>query len=358
MTSSAEAPQYLPVPFEGLHTNVRLPFTLYLLLPTAQKYVIFRAKDDVLEAEKYLQMQKNQSRFFVSATEEGVLKEFLAKKPKEFVDSLHSNLNVGNGQTSENATRELRLKSIENFSKFLDITIDPSHPDAGTHLSHAVQEKIQCILDEIFKILGVKQSLIKQIETFLSSPSTANWNHSSITCALSVMIAAALGKTDKKTLTDIATAAFTHELGLETLGLPPPERGKKWTGEEWLNYKTHPLYSLEAIEILNLEVSEIAKLMVYQHEERFDGSGFPQGLKGPDIIPGAQIISLADHLEQLISPMLPGALTPQAALESLWKSNADPGKSPLFHPQYLEQLMESGFQAGVFFDPTKEAENK
>lgn len=356
MTSTPEASQYISVPLENIHTNVQLPFTLYLLLPTAQKFVVFRAKGDILEAEKFLQMQDNKSRFFVKLSEQATLKEFLANEPKDFIKSLHNNLHLDLGNANM-AAHELRLKSIENFSKFLGVTVEPNGHSDSPRLRDAVREKIKFILDEIFKILGVKQNLIQQIEAFLRSSSAENWNHSTVTCALSVMIATAVGKTDKKKLIDIATAAFTHELGLETLGLAPPGPDKKWNDEEWLSYKTHPLYSLEAIEILDLEVSELAKLMVYQHEERFDGSGFPQGLKGIDIIPGAQVISLADHLEQLISPLFPNPLTPQAALETLWKSNANPGKTPVFHPNFLEQLIESGFQAGVFFNTPEETKN-
>jgi HD-GYP domain-containing protein (c-di-GMP phosphodiesterase class II) len=47
---------------------------------------------------------------------------------------------------------------------------------------------------------------------------------------------------------------------------------------------------------------------VYQHHERLDGSGYPRGLKGEEIIPEARILAVADTIEAISShrPYRPG----------------------------------------------------
>jgi HD-GYP domain-containing protein (c-di-GMP phosphodiesterase class II) len=58
--------------------------------------------------------------------------------------------------------------------------------------------------------------------------------------------------------------------------------------------------------------------MVHQHHERYDGSGYPQGLRGEEILIGARIISVADAVEAISShrPYRP-ALGLEAAFKEL-----------------------------------------
>ena len=60
--------------------------------------------------------------------------------------------------------------------------------------------------------------------------------------------------------------------------------------------------------------------MVLQHHERLDGSGYPQGLKGEQILPEAKILAVADVVEAMSShrPYRPG-LGLDAALEEITK---------------------------------------
>lgn len=57
---------------------------------------------------------------------------------------------------------------------------------------------------------------------------------------------------------------------------------------------------------------------VYQHHERLDGTGYPQGLHGPDILPEAKVLAVADVVEAMMShrPYRP-SLGVDAALEEI-----------------------------------------
>ena len=82
--------------------------------------------------------------------------------------------------------------------------------------------------------------------------------------------------------------------------------------------------------------------VVYQHHERIDGSGYPRGLSGDDIIMEARIISVADVVEAMAShrPYRP-ALGTEVALAEIRK-----GKGKIYDLEIAEAcltLFEGGF---------------
>jgi putative nucleotidyltransferase with HDIG domain len=71
------------------------------------------------------------------------------------------------------------------------------------------------------------------------------------------------------------------------------------TPEEWVEMKKHPEYGwrmLSKIPFLN-----DAATIVYQHQERWDGRGYPQALKGEQIVIGARIFCIADTMDAICS---------------------------------------------------------
>jgi HD-GYP domain-containing protein (c-di-GMP phosphodiesterase class II) len=70
------------------------------------------------------------------------------------------------------------------------------------------------------------------------------------------------------------------------------------TAEEWVQIKAHPQRGAQILEPLTFlsDVIEIVK----QHHEHFDGSGYPAGLQGEEILLGARIIHLADAYDAMI----------------------------------------------------------
>jgi len=69
--------------------------------------------------------------------------------------------------------------------------------------------------------------------------------------------------------------------------------------QEWELIKRHPIIGAQILEPLTF-LGEVIDL-VRQHHEHFDGSGYPEGRRGEDILPGARIIHLADAYESMRS---------------------------------------------------------
>lgn len=98
-----------------------------------------------------------------------------------------------------------------------------------------------------------------------------------------------------------------HDIG--KVGIPDRVLLKhgRYTPEEYAIMKTHPRLGLDAIEAVQhaadvqLDFLSVAKEIIYCHHERWDGSGYPQGLAGEEIPVSARLMALADVYDALIS---------------------------------------------------------
>ena len=129
--------------------------------------------------------------------------------------------------------------------------------------------------------------------------------HSERVTAVSLNMGHAIGLS-KKELDILHRAGLLHDLG--KIGVPGfiLDKPDKLTDEEWAIIKEHPGKGALILEPI-LAFREVVPL-VAQHHERFDGTGYPLGLAGPDISLGARILAVADVYDALISdrPYRPG----------------------------------------------------
>ena len=110
-----------------------------------------------------------------------------------------------------------------------------------------------------------------------------------------------------KMLETLFKSAPLHDIG--KIGIPDKILLKpgKFTPEEFEIMKRHTTLGKEAIEHaekqLGMEVNflKIAKEIAYSHQEKYDGSGYPQGLIGDDIPISARLMAVADVYDALIS---------------------------------------------------------
>jgi HD-GYP domain-containing protein (c-di-GMP phosphodiesterase class II) len=97
----------------------------------------------------------------------------------------------------------------------------------------------------------------------------------------------------------IAQAGRLHDLG--KIGVPEGVLRKPGplTDDEWALMRQHPLTGAQILAPLEFFVDGM--LIVRHHHERFDGSGYPDGLRGPAIPLGARIVAVGDVYDALTS---------------------------------------------------------
>lgn len=105
---------------------------------------------------------------------------------------------------------------------------------------------------------------------------------------------------ERKTLEEIEIATFVHDVGKITISADILNKKEKLTNEEWEEIKKHPVIGYNLLKASN-EYAGIAEYVLYHHE-RFDGKGYPKGLKGEEIPLISRILTVADSYEAMISP--------------------------------------------------------
>lgn len=104
---------------------------------------------------------------------------------------------------------------------------------------------------------------------------------------------------DSQQVQGLSLAASIHDIGKINIDLSILCKPGKLNNEEWLQIKQHVLTGHEIIRDIPFPwpIAEI----VLQHHEREDGSGYPYGLKGEQILPEARVLIVADMLDAMAS---------------------------------------------------------
>jgi putative nucleotidyltransferase with HDIG domain len=122
--------------------------------------------------------------------------------------------------------------------------------------------------------------------------------HSKRVTAFTIAIARAMGLS-KDQISVIARGAFLHDIGKMAIPDAILRKPGKLTPEEILIMQEHCYHGYEILKKIPFLVE--AAEIVYAHQERYDGTGYPRGLKGNQIPLGARMFSIADTLDAITS---------------------------------------------------------
>lgn len=95
-------------------------------------------------------------------------------------------------------------------------------------------------------------------------------------------------------------AAPMHDIGKVTIGLALLNKPDTLTDNERQSIESHTTMAHQFLHQAHRKILKAAAVIAHQHHERFDGEGYPQGLKGEDIHIFGRIVALADTFDALI----------------------------------------------------------
>ena len=138
----------------------------------------------------------------------------------------------------------------------------------------------------------------------------------------------------------IATASALHDIGKIGIDEKILNKPGKLTKEEFEIMKQHTLIGAQMLDSLEMYHDEEMMKYAYEicrwHHERYDGKGYPDGLKGEEIPLSAQVVSLADVYDALVSDRVyKKAYSHEKAMEMILN-----GECGVFNPILLECLVE------------------
>ncbi|WP_105318340.1 HD domain-containing phosphohydrolase [Thermus tenuipuniceus] len=197
-----------------------------------------------------------------------------------------------------------------------------------------VAKRLEEALERLFQLHALRvtrEAALKALSRVLEYRDLETKGHTERVAELSVRLGKALGFPDLEAL---RLGAYFHDLG--KLALPDEilRKPAALSTGEWHLVKTHPEVGLEILKSLPF-LPQVTLNVVLYHHERWDGSGYPRGLKGEAIPLEARIFAVVDVYDALLSERpYKRAWTPEEAQKEL---RAQAGKS--LDPEVVEAFL-------------------
>ncbi len=221
-------------------------------------------------------------------------------------------LMISGMQTIESAIEALRLGAFDYIMKPFDLRqveaavkralehheLREAKRRYENHLEELVEQRTVELDQALLSLEDAYRSTLKALTAALETRDAETHGHSERVVTFSLRLGRELGL-DKAQMTALEFGSLLHDIG--KIGVPDAilRKPAKLDEAEWAKMREHPLHG-QAI-LREIEFLEGAARVVAQHHERWDGSGYPLGLKGCEIDLNARIFSVADAFDAIIS---------------------------------------------------------
>ena len=162
-----------------------------------------------------------------------------------------------------------------------------------------LQKEQQKNIRRALELEEIYDSTLENLMTALDLRDVETFGHSRTVAKYSHMLAGILEIKDKNTLDNIRKGALLHDVGKIAIPDSILKKPDPLTQEEWEKIRLHPTLGYGLIKEIKM-LEEVGNIILYHHE-KYDGSGYPKGLKKDQIPVEARIFALADALDAITS---------------------------------------------------------
>ena len=142
------------------------------------------------------------------------------------------------------------------------------------------------------------EALMQVLESTMATRDPYTVGHQRRVSQIACTIGREMGLSDER-LNNLRIAGTLHDLGKFAIPADLLSKPGKLTPQEFALIKTHPQVAYNILEPISLPGNTAQ--IILQHHERLNGSGYPQGLKGEEILLEARILGVADVMEAMCS---------------------------------------------------------
>ncbi len=166
------------------------------------------------------------------------------------------------------------------------------------NLERMVWDRTQDLQGAIREIRSTYRQTLEALGAALDTRDLETQSHSRRVAGYTVILAFKMG-IPRSQIIEIERGALLHDIG--KIGVPDAIFLKPGplNDDEWKIMRSHVELGYRMVR--NIEFLKEASLVIYGHHERYNGSGYPRGLKAEDIPIGARVFSVADTLDAMTS---------------------------------------------------------
>jgi len=274
------------LPLRQLEKDWKVPFNIYLKIKTKDNpngdFTICCHQNQIFQGEWKLKLEKlNIPGIYYSMDEE-----------EEVIKYLNSNLSIylekemGTYEEKVNNVCDVTLVWLRHF--FVKNQARTSkNLEMGQNLVDALWDTI------------TKEKIISSFITDIWRHGQSLYTHSMNVCILGIAFLAYLGWPEKKAK-NFGLGALLHDIGMTKIPQEVLTKSPPLTDEDWNNIKKHPIRGLHILKRY-IDLPWDVLLMIAQHHENGDGSGYPDELQLNKIHPWARILRIIDSYEAMTS---------------------------------------------------------
>ena len=215
-------------------------------------------------------------------------------------------------QTVESAIGALRLGAFDYLMKPFDLRQVEAvvkraleHHDLvlakqryENHLEELVEQRTAELDRALNSLEGAYRSTLKALTAALETRDSETHGHSERVVTYSLRLGREYGLNSEQ-MKSLEIGSLLHDIG--KIGVPDPilRKPAKLTEEEWVRMREHPLHGQQILR--GIAFLQGAARVVAQHHEKWDGTGYPLGLRGEEIDINARIFAVADAFDAITS---------------------------------------------------------
>lgn len=260
--------------------------------------------------------------------------EFL---PEQFITLLETDIEHPKGEYS--GDRYMVVSTGQTGQKnILYLTGISQRSTLDQHLLELFCDNVLIAFDNLYlkeQLMATQRELVYRLGEAVETRSQETGNHVKRVAAMSKRIALKIGMSEQEAEV-LMQASPLHDLG--KIGIPDAILNKpaKLDNDEWHVMKSHTEIGYELLGNSEREILKTGGLISLQHHERWDGTGYPKGLKGDEIDLCARITSLADVYDALSSNRVYKEAWPQKKVLSHIRQNS----GTHFDPKLVDAFFE------------------
>ncbi len=214
--------------------------------------------------------------------------------------------------------------------------------EARRHLNIVVEDQSIALLEQAEKIIRLHQGMVEALATIIEFRDAESGGHVQRISMITRLLLenTVFGRNlEAKDIDNIALAAVVHDVGKITIPDSVLTKPGKLTAEEYTLMQEHTTKGVAILENIpqmrDSAIYEYACDIARHHHERWDGKGYPDGLKEDEISPWAQVVSLADVYDALICRRVYKQPFPREKVLEMIKT----GQCGVFNPQLLDSFL-------------------